>query len=199
MASLDAFSPSRKKVIEIKTTSKTYDKYRELIKFYAFQVIHQMFCAEVCVAEMVIFNTLLKSTYTVDIHLFEDVFIVTCKSEMLFKIEMSQEKWLSMCSDFLNKLDVSMGVGFDDANIFYEYFSIKQKIDDLKAILEKSKNQIIEKYQDGVVIDEYKLSRTITSTVGYSEYIKDKKIVVPQEYKKESVVYRLTKASHLAK
>lgn len=94
MASLDAYDSVLERVIEIKTTSKDEEKLDEILDFYKFQLLHQMYCAGTNAGVIAIgfldeeFN--LKKTIQRD---YKTVEILDCS------------KWLELCSEFLILLD----------------------------------------------------------------------------------------------
>jgi hypothetical protein len=174
MASLDCYDKKNNILIEIKTTSKSLDKYDELIKYYQYQVVHQY--------------------YTLNTNSISYILIYNLVSEdlQLIKIDcneiMNKDTWLDICNKYLEKIDEIQN-NKNNYNII-QLLDAREKIElQIKELSKQSKeisDYIKELYKESTVVGDYKITVSTNKTAKYSNYIKDNNINLDDKYYTES-------------
>lgn len=174
MASLDCYDKENNILVEIKTTSKSIDKYDELIKYYQYQVVHQY--------------------YTVGTNPMSYILIYNLISEdlQLIKIDcneiMDKDIWLDICNKYLEKMDAIQENknNIDIINLLEQREQIELQIKELKENSDTISNYIKSKYKESTVIGDYKITVSTTKTAKYGDYIKDNNINLDDKYYSDS-------------
>lgn len=187
MASLDCYDKENNILVEIKTTSKSIDKYDELIKYYKYQVVHQY--------------------YTLSTNPISYILIYNLVSEdlQLIKIDcneiMDKDTWLYICNKYLEKIDEIQENknNIDIINLLEQREQDKQQIDILKQKLEALKtdfdmvtNYIKTKYKESTVVGNYKVtvSNVKSKKINYEQYIEDNNIILDDKYYNKIANYK---------
>ena len=174
MASLDCYDKKNNILVEIKTTSKSIDKYDELIKYYQYQVIHQY--------------------YTLGTNPINYILIYNLVSEdlQLFKIDcndiMDKNTWLNICNKYLEKMNAIQENknNVHILNLLEQREQIELQIKELKEHSDTIFNYIKTKYKESTVVGDYKITVSTIKTAKYSDYIKNNNIVLDDKYYSDS-------------
>jgi putative phage-type endonuclease len=201
-SSLDGYDPFFKAIVEYKTTSKSVEHEKDILQYYVWQILHQMYCSDKLTAYCVIkyFGTvnnpirIYKITHFVDnsisISLTND-YKRNINSHMFFiKKNLSKYEWLDMCNEYLSLLNAKDN---DVANnMLNNYFSLDIQIKQLTEEQKNIKLQIQNLYPEGGVCGNYTITKSVKNSTKYAEFIKDNQLVVDDKYKSDSVSFRIT-------
>lgn len=175
MASLDCYCYDKENniLVEIKTTSKSIDKYDELIKYYQYQVVHQYYTLGTNpISYILIYNLVSK-----DLQLIK----IDCDEIM------DKNTWLDICNKYLDKMDTIQENknNADIINLLKQREQIELQIKELKEQSDTIFNYIKNKYKESTVVGDYKITVSTTKTAKYSDYIKDNNINLDDKYYSE--------------
>ena len=199
MASLDCYDKKNNILVEIKTTSKSIDKYDELIKYYQYQVVHQYYtlgtnpiiyifiynCKNLINLTIEEICNLLKNNYEI---IMEDI----TKNSQLIKIDcddiMDKDTWLDICNKYLDKMDEIQNNknNYNILQLLDERERIELQIKELSKQSKEISDYIKDIYKESTVVGDYKITVSTTKTAKYSDYIKDNNIVLDDKYYSES-------------
>jgi hypothetical protein len=174
MASLDCYDKKNNILVEIKTTSKSKDKYNEMIKYYQYQVIHQYYALGTNpISYILLYNIESKEL---------DLIKINCNEIM------DKNTWLDICNKYLDKMN-EIEKNKNDNNII-QLLDAREQIElQIKELSKQSKeisDYIKELYKKSTVVGDYKITVSTSKTAKYSDYIKDNNINLDDKYYSES-------------
>jgi hypothetical protein len=174
-ASLDGYDPFINTGLEIKTTSKTIDKFADIYQYYKYQLAHQMYCSGLNEIWLSIeYANNIKQDYLIQ----------------LSEIGLSESEWYNLCCEYLTMLNGSNQPGL--LELFNQHESLNKIINEQKAKLDEIKAQIQEAMPSGGVCSNYTLTRSERNSISYASFVKDNKLEIPDTYKTTSISYRIT-------
>jgi len=204
MASFDCYDKQNNILVEIKTTSKSIDKYDELIKYYQYQVVHQYYTLGTSpISYIFIYNcknlinltidkirNLIKNNYD---FIMQDII----NNSQLITIDcneiMDKNTWLDICNKYLDKMDEIQNNknNIDIINLLerreqikYDIDLLKEQSDILKSNYDILTNCVKNKYKESTVVGDYKItvSNVKSKKINYEQYIKDNNIILDDKY-----------------
>lgn len=203
-SSLDGYDPFFKAIVEYKTTSKSVEHERDILQYYVWQILHQMYCSNKLMAYCVIkyFGTvnnplrIYKITHFVDnsvsISLVND-YKRNINSHMFFiKKNLSKYEWLDMCNEYLSLLNTKIDDKKIAIDLLHKYFMYTRDIKILTAEKDNVRKEIELLCPDGGVYDNYIITKSTSKSVKYAEFVKDNQLVVDDKYKSDSIKYTIT-------
>lgn len=171
MASLDGYDFSLGSLIEIKTTSKSEEEWDDLIDYYKWQVVHQMYVTNTQRHKAIIIMVDQQTNSKVKIYNLSDYI----KPE-----EITIDLWLEYCAEFLDMLD---NFGNDNC-IVNDYLLIEAKIKELEEEKARIRDLLILSHPDGWVTEHLTIAKQQKSTMDYKKFVADSNLSVPDKYKK---------------
>lgn len=204
-SSFDGYDPFSNTIVEIKTTSKTIEDEEKILQYYSWQLIHQMHCAEIdeCYLYIEYFGSNIKRLYKVkNKSKFNITHTVTVGSknievvayERFFVQDSHEDKlffWRNLCFEYLKILN-SNGI----ETILPLLNSYNQLSEEIKQLTEEKDNireQIESLCPNGGVYDNYIITKISKGSISYKQFVEDNKLIIGDNYKKESISYRITK------
>jgi hypothetical protein len=183
MASLDCFDSANNVLVEIKTTSKSKDKYDELINYYTNQVVHQYHCLTTRPTSYI----LIYNLETKDL----DLIPINCEQVL------DRESWLGICYLYLDKMkDIEANKNNAKA---LETLQERELIDDQIKHLTKRKEELTEvvreMFNESTVVGSYKITISTIKKAKPADYIKDNGIILDDAYYAEENRFTIKKLS----
>jgi hypothetical protein len=181
MASLDCYDKQNNILVEIKTTSKSKDKYDDLIKYYQYQVVHQYYTLDTNpISYILLYNIESKEL---------DLIKIDCENIM------NKVTWLTICIKYLNKMD-GIEKNKNNYNII-KLLDAREQIELQIKELTKHKDEITdyikELYKESTVVGDYKITVNTSKTAKYGKWIKDNNINLDDKYYTESTSVTIKK------
>jgi hypothetical protein len=180
IASLD--SRNAEYIVEIKSTSKSEDKHTELVEYYKYQVFHQLMCCDYKSGILAI-GQLDDNKELIKI----DKYIINADEIM------SKKNWLTMCTDFLKKLDDANIPPAFVLNLWEQYLAADKEEKAAKLHKENVRELLIGKYENGATFRQFSLTKSERTTARLADWVNDKKLTVPELYLTKSTVFTLRK------
>lgn len=179
-ASLDGLDFDDTIIVEYKTTSKDDAEYEQLIDYYTFQCIHQIYVTGINNCKLFFYNVKTKKY-----------------SEFDVEVTLTKQEWLNLCNEYLQLFDASNNE--EQIKLLKEYDKIKSEVDKLKAQideLEAGMNEIKPLLKTGVY-GNFTVKEIKRETYKYSQYFKDINIeqAIQRRLEKHGDKYKTTSLS----
>jgi hypothetical protein len=161
-------------IYEIKWTSK--DNIDELMEYFKYQVLHQCY-----VAEMDYGKIILKQSSG----------FIWQKDIYPEKI-MDKATWQQHCDDFIKLLDNAQNkTSEEDLILLDRYNELNGYKNDIAKEQEDIKQYLINKYPNGYINNNFKLSIINKKTIKYADFVKKNNLTVDDEFITEVGYYKL--------